>query len=115
MISQWWWCDCLLKNTIIIVVIVKLTDKVHRVLPQLVRTLCKENYLLIHKGQCGCVCLFSIEIQMAGQIGTKFGTEVVLEGGRFLGFFDPVPHPPGTGCVKGVPLEPQPCDLAKTL
>ena len=48
------------------------------------------------------MCLFSIEIQTAGRIGTKFGTEVVLEGGRFLGFFDPVPHPPGTGCVKGV-------------
>ena len=34
----------------------------------------------------------------------KFGTEVVLEGGRFLGFFYPVPHPHplGTGCVKGV-------------
>ena len=32
-----------------------------------------------------CVCLFSIEIQTAGRIGTKFGTEVVLEGGgRFL-------------------------------
>ena len=44
---------------------------------------------LIHKGQCLCVCLsvcvFSIEIQTAGRIGTKFGTEVVLEGGgRFL-------------------------------
>ena len=44
---------------------------------------------LIHKGQClsvcVSVCLFSIEIQTAGRIGTKFGTEVVLEGGgRFL-------------------------------
>ena len=45
-----------------------------------------------------CLSVFSIEIQ------TKFGTEVVLEGGRFLGVggFDPVPHPPGTGCLKGV-------------
>ena len=34
---------------------------------------------------CVCVCVFSIEIQTAGRIGTKFGTEVVLEGGgRFL-------------------------------
>ena len=37
------------------------------------------------------VCLFSIEIQMAGQTGMKFGMKVVLEGRRFLGFFDPVP------------------------
>ena len=35
------------------------------------------------------VCLFSIEIQMAGRIGMKFGTEVVLKGGRFLGGFRP--------------------------
>ena len=38
---------------------------------------------------CGCVCLsvclFSIEIQMAGRIGMKFGMEVVLEGGKVLG------------------------------
>ena len=48
------------------------------------------------------VCLFSIEIQMAGRIGMKFGTEVVLEGGRFLGFFFyPVPHAPGFGVHKG--------------
>ena len=33
----------------------------------------------------------------------KFGTEVVLEGGRFLEGFRPgTPTPPGTGCVKGV-------------
>ena len=53
---------------------------------------------------CVCVCLFSIEIQTAGRIGMKFGTEVVLEGGKVLGVggFDPVPHPPGTGCIKGV-------------
>ena len=35
-----------------------------------------------------------------------FGTEVVLKGGKVLGFFDLVPppttSPPGTGCVKGV-------------
>ena len=31
------------------------------------------------------MCLFSIEIQTAGRIGTKFGTEVVLEGGKVLG------------------------------
>ena len=49
------------------------------------------------------VCVFSIEIQTAGQIGTKFGTEVVLEGGKVLGGFRPgTPTPPGTGCVKGV-------------
>ena len=34
---------------------------------------------------CGCVCLFSIEIQTAGQIGMKFGMEVVLKGGKVLG------------------------------
>ena len=56
---------------------------------------------------CGCVCLcvwvFSIEIQMAGWIGMKFGTEVVLEGGRFLGGFNLVPPPPGYGVRKGGP------------
>ena len=52
---------------------------------------------------CVCVCVFSIEIQTAGWNGTKFGMEVVLEGGRFLGVFRPgTPTPPGTGCVKGV-------------
>ena len=36
----------------------------------------------------GNVCLyFSIEIQTAGRILMKFGAEVVLEGGRFLGGF----------------------------
>ena len=34
---------------------------------------------------CVSVCLFSKEIQTAGRIGMKFGMEVVLEGGRFLG------------------------------
>ena len=34
---------------------------------------------------CLSVCLFSIEIQIAGQIWMKFGTEVVLEGGKVLG------------------------------
>ena len=32
---------------------------------------------------CLCICLFSIEIQTAGWIGMKFGTEVVLEGENF--------------------------------
>ena len=49
------------------------------------------------------VCVFSIEIQTAGRIGTKFGTEVVLEGGKVLGGVSTrYPHPPGMGCVKGV-------------
>ena len=38
---------------------------------------------------------------MAGQIGMKFGMEVVLEGGRFLGG-GLTRYPPGTGCIKGV-------------
>ena len=66
------------------------------------RKSCPLSKNLIHKGQCGCVCLFSIEIQMAGWIGTKFGTEVVLEGGRFLGEFRPgTPLPPGYRVHKG--------------
>ena len=32
----------------------------------------------------------------------KFGQEVVLEEGRFLGDFKPVPPPPGYGVHKGV-------------
>ena len=49
------------------------------------------------------VCLLSIEIQTAEWIGKKFGTEVVLDGGKVPGgMFDPVPPPPGTGCIKGV-------------
>ena len=47
---------------------------------------------------CVSVCLFSLEIQMAGRIRTKFGTEVVLEGGKVSTRY---PHPPGTGCIKG--------------
>ena len=51
-----------------------------------------------------CVCLFSIEIETAGQIGTKFGTEVVLKGGTVLGGggLTRYPTPLGTGCIKGV-------------
>ena len=52
---------------------------------------------------CMYVCMFSIEIQTAGRIFTKFGTEVVLKGRKVLGGFQPgTPHPLGTGCVKGV-------------
>ena len=44
----------------------------------------------------------------AGQILMKFGTEVVLKGRKFLGGGRPcTPDTAGTGCVKGVPLEPQ--------
>ena len=43
---------------------------------------------------CLCVCMFSKEIQTAGQITMKFGKEVVLKGGKVLGFFGPVPPPP---------------------
>ena len=51
---------------------------------------------------CLCVCLFSIEIQTAGRIGTKFGTEVVLEEGKGLGGVSArYPHPPGYGVHKG--------------
>ena len=32
-----------------------------------------------------CICLFSVEIQTAGQIAMKFGLEVVLKGGKVLG------------------------------
>ena len=49
--------------------------------------------------------LFSIEIQTTGRIGMKFGMEVVLEGGRFLGWgggVRPGTHPQGMGCIKGV-------------
>ena len=49
-----------------------------------------------------CVCLFSIEIQTARLIGTKFGTEVVLEGGKVLGRVSTrYPNPPGYGVRKG--------------
>ena len=79
---------------------------------------------LIHKGQCVCVfvciCLFSVEIQTAGQIAMKFGLEVVLKGGKVLGGggVDPVlPTPRVWGAKRGSggPLEPQPCVLVKTL
>ena len=46
------------------------------------------------------VCLFSIEIQTAGQIAMKFGTDVFLEGRKVLGGVIPIPL--GTGYVKGV-------------
>ena len=65
------------------------------------------------------VCLFSVEIQTAGQIEMKFGTEVVLKRRKVLGGGGSVQYspPPGAECVKGVrgPLEPQGCVLAKTL
>ena len=52
-----------------------------------------------------CMCLFSIEIQTAGRIRIKFGTEVVLEGGKFPGGgVDLVPPPdlegPGSSVTK---------------
>ena len=55
---------------------------------------------------------FSIETQTTEQIGMKFGTEVVLGGGGSTQY-----TPLGRGCIRdyGVPLEPQPCILAKTL
>ena len=47
--------------------------------------------------------MFSIEIQTAGRIGTKFGTEVVLQGGKVLGGVSTqYPTPQGTECIKGV-------------
>ena len=64
------------------------------------------------------VCVFSIEFQTAGWIWMKFGTEVVLEGGKVLGGgLDLVPSTPRYRVRKGVwgPLEPQPCILAKPL
>ena len=47
----------------------------------------------------------------------KFGLEVVLKGGKVLGFFYPEPHPPDTGCVKEVlgVSGASACVLAKTL
>ena len=55
---------------------------------------------------CVCVCVFSIEIQTAGRIRTKFGTEVVLKGGKVLGgvstrYPHPPPPTPGYGVRKG--------------
>ena len=63
-----------------------------------------ESYLLLlYKGQCWFDCLFSIEIQTAGRIRMKFGTDVVLKGGKVLMvFLTRYPHPLGTGCIKGV-------------
>ena len=43
------------------------------------------------------MCMFSIEIQTAGQIRMKFGSEVIIDAGKVLGGFNPVPPPPGTG------------------
>ena len=40
---------------------------------------------------CLFVCVFSIEIQTDGQIWTKFGTELVLEGGKGSGGSTPDP------------------------
>ena len=44
-----------------------------------------------------CVCLFSIEIQTAGRIRMKFGTEVVFEGERLLGGGSTQLTPPSPG------------------
>ena len=68
------------------------------------RGVCSLYVNLYNKGDCVCVCvcLFSIEIQTAGRIGTKFGTQVVLEGGKDLGGVSTrYPHPPGYGVCKG--------------
>ena len=54
------------------------------------------------KGNVGVfVCLFSIEIQTTGRIRMKFGMEVVLKGGKVLGFFDPVSPTPGVQGASG--------------
>ena len=53
--------------------------------------------------------MFSIEKQTAGQIWLKFGTELVLEGGKVLGGGSAL-YVKGSG----LPLETQPCILAKT-
>ena len=45
--------------------------------------------------------MFSKEIQTAGQITMKIGTEVVLKGGKVLGVNLVPPHPLGMGCIKG--------------
>ena len=52
---------------------------------------------------CFRVCLFYIEIQTAGQIWMKFGTEVVLEGGKVLGEQGggSTQYPPPR-CIKGI-------------
>ena len=63
---------------------------------------------------CVSVCMFSIEIQTAGQIGMKFGMEVVLEGEKVLGGGLTWYTPQGYRVCKGG-LWSQPCVLAKTL
>ena len=45
--------------------------------------------------------MFSKEIQTAGQITMKIGTEVVLKGGKVLGVNLVPPPPPGYGVHKG--------------
>ena len=66
------------------------------------------------------MCVFSKEIQTAGQIRMEFGIEVVLEGRKILGgvLTQYPPHPPpgrGAKRVSWVHLEPQRCILAQTL
>ena len=59
-------------------------------------------FLLLNKGQC--VRLFSIEIQTTGLIAMKFGTKMVLKGGKVLGrVLTPYPLPLGYGVHKGGP------------
>ena len=53
------------------------------------------------------VCVsFSIQIQTAGRVGMKFGTEVVLEGEESCGGFDP--PTPGYGPKSGKTWAPCP-------
>ena len=50
------------------------------------------------------VYVFSIQIQTAGQIWMKFGTEVVLKGTKgffWVGGVDPVPPPSGYRVCEG--------------
>ena len=49
-----------------------------------------------------CVCLFSIKIQTAGQIGTKLARRCASRGDGSWGVSAWYPHPPHTGCIKGV-------------
>ena len=67
---------------------------------------------------CVYVCMFSIEIQTAGWILTKFGMEVALEGVRLLGFFAlvlPTQWVRGPKRVFWVPLKALSCVLGKPL